>query len=287
MSGAKGFVGERLDARLRASGHEVVVVDREVEITDPGRVAASLSDARPDAVAHLAAVSSSVAANAEPELAARVNFLGAHAVLEATRVHAPGARVLLVTSGEIYGVAATGAPPFSEEDPLAPRTPYARTKACADRLGACAAEAGLDVVRVRPFNHTGPGQPPDFVAPSFAQQVARIRRGEQEPLLRVGNLESVRDFLDLEDVLDAYERLLDPAVPSGAYNVASGIGLRIGDLLDQLIDLAGVRCRVESDPARMRPTDHAVGDAGRLRGVTGWAPQVPFGRTLEKLLAAA
>jgi GDP-4-dehydro-6-deoxy-D-mannose reductase len=97
----------------------------------------------------------------------------------------------------------------------------------------------------------------------------------------------VRDFLDLEDVLDAYERLLDPTVAAGAYNVASGIGLRIGDLLDQLIDLGQVRCRVESDPARMRATDHAVGDASRLRDVTGWKPRVPFRRTLEKLLAAA
>jgi GDP-4-dehydro-6-deoxy-D-mannose reductase len=216
-----------------------------------------------------------------------VNFLGTQTVLDATRVHAPDARVLLVTSGEIYGVARPGAPPFREDDPLAPRTAYARTKACADRLGACYAETGRDVVRVRPFNHTGPGQPPAFVAPSFAQQVARIRRGEQEPLLRVGNLESVRDFLDLDDVLDAYERLLDPAVAPGAYNVASGVGLRIGDLLDQLLDLGGVRCRVETDPARMRPTDHAVGDAERLRAVTGWQPRIPFRRTLEKLLAAA
>jgi GDP-4-dehydro-6-deoxy-D-mannose reductase len=287
MSGAKGFVGQRLDTRLRASGHEVVGVDRDVEITDPDRVAASVADARPDAVVHLAAISSSVAASAEPELASRVNFLGTRAVLEATRLHAPAARVLLVTSGEIYGVGRVGAPPFREDAPLAPRSPYARTKACADRLGACYAEDGLDVIRVRPFNHTGPGQPPDFVAPSFAQQIGRIRRGEQEPLLRVGNLESVRDFLDLEDVLDAYERLLDPTVAAGAYNVASGVGLRIGDLLDQLIDLAQVRCRVENDPARMRPTDHAVGDASRLRDVTGWKPRAPFRRTLEKLLAAA
>lgn len=287
MSGAKGFVGRRFDTRLRASGHEVVGVDREVEITDADQVSASLAGARPDAVVHLAAVSSSAAANAEPELAARVNYLGTLVVLEAARVHAPGARVLLVTSGEIYGVAPVGSPPFREEDPLAPRTPYARTKACADRLGARHAERGLDVVRVRPFNHTGPGQAPDFVAPSFARQVARIRRGEQEPLLRVGNLDSVRDFLDLEDVLDAYERLLDPAVAAGAYNVASGVGVRIGDLLDQLIELGGVSCRVETDPARMRPTDRAVGDAGRLRAVTSWKPQIPFRRTLEKLLAAA
>jgi GDP-4-dehydro-6-deoxy-D-mannose reductase len=287
MSGAKGFVGSRLGVRLGASGHVLVGVDREVEITDAARVATSIRDAAPDAIVHLAAVSSSVAAREAPETAARVNFLGTRAVLEAARCIAPSARVLLVTSGEIYGSSVEDTRPIREDHPLAPRTAYARTKACADLLGARYARDGLDVLRVRPFNHTGPGQPPDFVAPSFAQQIARIARGEREPLMRVGNLESVRDFLDLEDVLDAYERLLDPGVAPGAYNVASGEGRRIGDLLDILLAESGVTCRVESDPARMRPTDHAVGDAGRLRAATGWAPRIPFRDTLKQLLAAA
>jgi GDP-4-dehydro-6-deoxy-D-mannose reductase len=188
----------------------------------------------------------------------------------------------------VYGSSSgAGARAFREDDPLAPATPYARSKACADLLGARYAEAGLDIVRVRPFNHTGPGQAPQFVAPAFARQVAAIAAGRSEPRLAVGNLESVRDFLDVEDVVDAYERLLDRAVPAGIYNVASGVGRRIGDLLGALIELSGARCEVVVDPERLRPTDYAVGDATRLREATGWAPRTPWRETISRLLAWA
>ena len=287
VSGASGFVGARLCARLRAAGHDVIGVDREVDVRDAARVAESLAAARPDALVHLAAVSSSAAAREEPARAASVNYLGARNVLEAMARHAPSARLLLVGSGEVYGASEPGAPPFTERDPLAPRTDYARTKACADLLGAACAARGLDVVRVRPFNHTGPGQPPDFVAPAFAGQIARIARGDGEPVLRVGNLDSVRDFLDVEDVIDAYEALLRSSAPAGVYNVASGVGVRIGALLDALREASGAAFRVEVDPRRWRETDCVVGDARRLREATGWSPRTPFPLTLERLLAAA
>jgi GDP-4-dehydro-6-deoxy-D-mannose reductase len=287
ITGAAGFVGRRLSARLRAAGHTVIGVDHEVEITDAARVARSLASARADAVVHLAAVSSTVHSLRAPEVAARVNYWGTHAVLVAARRHAPEARVLLVTSGEVYGSHAEGAPPFRETDPLAPRTPYARSKACADLLGEQCAARGQDVVRVRPFNHTGPGQAPGFVAPAFARQVAAIAAGRAAPRLAVGNLASVRDFLDVDDVVDAYQRLLDRDVPADAYNVASGVGRRIGDLLDALIEIAGARCETLVDPARMRPTDSSVGDASRLRAATGWEPRTPWRETLTRLLASA
>ena len=143
------------------------------------------------------------------------------------------------------------------------------------------------MVRVRPFNHTGPGQAPDFVAPAFARQVAAIAAGRSEPRLAVGNLASVRDFLDVDDVVDAYQRLLDRGVPAGVYNVASGVGRRIGELLDALIELSGARCAIEVDPERVRPTDVSVGDASRLRAATGWEPRTPWRETLSRLLAAA
>ncbi len=287
ITGAAGFVGRRLTQRLVAAGHTVIGVDREVEITDAPRVARSLASARADAIVHLAALSSPARSLREPEPAARVNYWGTRAVLAAAQREAPRARVLLVTSGEVYGSSALGAAPFREDDALAPRTPYARSKACADLLGARYAERGLDVVRVRPFNHTGPGQAPVFVAPAFARQVAAIAAGRGEPRIAVGNLASVRDFLDVEDVVDAYQRLLDRGVPADAYNVASGIGRRIADLLDALIELAGANCKIEVDPERVRPTDTSVGDASRLRAVTGWQPRVPWRETLRRLLAAA
>lgn len=287
VTGASGFVGRRLSARLTAGGHEVRGVDRELEITDAERVARAVARERPDAIVHLAALSSGALAAREPERTARVNYLGTLAVLEAARRGVPRARVVLVTSGEVYGSGAPGARPFRETDALAPRTPYARSKACADLLGAARAERGQDVIRLRPFNHTGPGQTDDFVAPSFARQVTAIAEGRREPRLRVGNLDSVRDFLDVDDVVEAYVRVLEGDVPPGAYNVASGVGVRIGDLLATLVDLAGIAPRIEVDPERLRPTDHAVGDASRLRAVTDWAPRVPWRDTLTRLLDAA
>ena len=148
-----------------------------------------------------------------------------------------------------------------------------------------AAERGQDVVRVRPFNHTGPGQRPDFVAASFAQQLARIEAGSAPPRMAVGNLDSVREFLDVRDVVAAYERLLDPAVPADVYNVATGEGIRVGALLDALIDIAGVDVEVAEDPARLRPTDSLVGDPARLRDRTGWRPERPLRDTLADSFA--
>jgi GDP-4-dehydro-6-deoxy-D-mannose reductase len=287
ITGAAGFVGRRLAAALSSAGHAVIGVDREVEITDAPAVARSLGSARADAIVHLAALSSPADSLREPTPAARVNYWGTRAVLEAACSEARRARILLVTSGAVYGNREVGAAPFRESDSFAPATPYATSKACADLLGERYAERGLDVVRVRPFNHTGPGQSPDFVAPAFARQIAAIAAGRSAPRIAVGNLDSVRDFLDVDDVVDAYQRLLEPGVPADAYNVASGVGRRIGDLLDALIELAGTQCAIEVDPARVRAIDTAVGDASRLRAATGWQPRVPWSDTLRRLLKAA
>jgi GDP-4-dehydro-6-deoxy-D-mannose reductase len=140
------------------------------------------------------------------------------------------------------------------------------------------------VVRVRAFGHTGPGQSDTFVLSNFARQTAEIEAGRREAVLRVGNLASVRDFLDVDDVVEAYVRLLDPDVPADIYNVASGIGTPLRDLLDKLLALANQRPLIECDPERVRPADFLVGDASRLRAATGWAPTVPIERTLERLL---
>jgi GDP-4-dehydro-6-deoxy-D-mannose reductase len=283
VSGARGFVGSWLVPHLEAAGHAVVAVDREVDVGDPAAVDGSIGAARPDAIVHLAAVASVPASIADPALAARVNALGALHVLRAAQRRAPAARVLLVSSGEVYGGA--GDVPFDEASPLLPATPYARAKAVADRLGAVFSARGLDVVRARPFNHTGPRQDDAFVASSFARQLAEIEAGRRAPVLAVGNLASIRDFLDVADVVEAYRRLLDRAVPAGAYNVASGVGIAVGDLLGRLLAACHAKPDLREDPARWRPTNAAVGDAGRLRRATGWAPRVPLDDTLARLLA--
>ena len=138
-------------------------------------------------------------------------------------------------------------------------------------------------VRIRAFNHTGAGQSDQFVASSFARQVARIRLGRQEASLRVGNLDSVRDFLHVDDVLDAYVALLDPSVPAAVYNVAGERATPIRDVLDRLVALAGVAPRVEVDPDRFRPTDWLVGDSSRLTRATGWRPRTSLDAILREL----
>ncbi len=283
VTGAEGFVGRHLVPRLRGDGHEVFATDRDLDVTDAAGVAKRVAELGPDAIVHLAALSSVAASWREPELSFRVNFLGSRSVLRAA-ASAAGVRVLWIGSADEYGSAAPGSPAFTEASPLRPGSPYARCKAAADLLGAVYADAGLDLVRVRPFNHAGPGQSPDFVLASFAKQVAEIESGRREPVLRVGNLDSIRDFLDIEDVIEAYVRLLDRSVAAGVYNVASGIGARVGDHLEALIALATTKPTVEIDPERLRPADFAVGDATRLRQASGWQPTIPMADTLERVL---
>jgi GDP-4-dehydro-6-deoxy-D-mannose reductase len=282
VSGAAGFVGAWLLPRLARAGHESIAAARAIDVLDAAAVDASIAAARPDAVVHLAARASVSDSFAEPAAAARVNYLGTLHVLRAVARRAPGARVLLVSSSDVYGGAAS-AEPIGESAPLAPVSPYARSKAAADRLGAAFASDGLDVVRARPWNHTGPGQTDAYVASSFARQLAEIALGRREPVLRVGNLDVVRDFLDVADVVDAYARLLDPRVPPGAYNVATGVGTKIARLLELLAAHARLEPAVEVDPERVRADRSSVGDATKLRAATGWSPQIPLEDTLARL----
>jgi GDP-4-dehydro-6-deoxy-D-mannose reductase len=283
VTGAGGFVGGHLLPRLAAAGHEPIGRDRDLDVTDPAALEAALDTLRPEAVIHLAAQASVAASARAAEATFRVNLLGSRALLEAIARRAPSARVVWVGSGEVYGVAPPGTPPFGEDAPLRPRSAYARTKASADLLAGGYAARGLDVVRARPFAHSGPGQSDDFVLPSFSRQLAEIAAGRREARLAVGNLDSVRDFLDVEDVVEGYLRLLDREVPARAYNLASGTGRRIGDVLESLMAIAGVRPEVKVDPERFRPTDHGVGSAARLRRATGWEPRVSLEVTLERL----
>ncbi|UCE86060.1 MAG: GDP-mannose 4,6-dehydratase [Deltaproteobacteria bacterium] len=284
VTGAGGFVGGRLLPRLEREGARVVGIDRELDVSRPAGIDALLDAERPNAIVHLAALSSVPRSRAEPDLTYRVNFLGTRVVLDATRRFAPGARVLVVSTGEVYGPLEPDAPPSTEASPLRPASPYAAAKASADLLARSFAAGGLDVVRARPFNHTGPGQRDEFVASSFARQIAEIEAGVRAPRLAVGNLDSVRDFLDVDDVIEAYWRLLDPATPAGVYNVATAGAVTIREVLDALLAHARVAPAVEVDPRLYRPTDAMRGDAHRIRQATGWEPRTPLRDTLGRLL---
>jgi len=285
VTGADGFVGRRLLPRLAEAGHESIAADvADFDIRDYRDVAAALSAARPDAVIHLAALSSVALSRNEPAECFRVNYLGSLNLIRAVEAHLPRARLMLIGSADEYETTRLDAAPYSEDTGLRPGSPYARTKAAAELLGLRARTRGLDVVCVRAFNHTGDGQSDTFVASSFAKQIAEIAEGLREPRMEVGNLEAVRDFLDVEDVVGAYLRLLDPDVPADVYNIASGIPLKIQELLDTLIDLAGVDPEVGTNPNFFRPTDQLVGDASKLRAATGWRPEIPLRDTLRGLL---
>jgi len=278
-------VGRRLVPRLERAGFAVEAHDLDLDVRDTAALETVLARTKPGLLVHLAAIASVPESRRAPERTFEVNYLGTHSVLEAVARACPEARVLLACSADPYGSSAPGAAPFSEASPLRPRSPYARTKAAADLLGGVYAARGLSVVRARAFNHTGPGQSDAFVLASFARQAAEIAAGRREAVLRVGNLDSVRDFLDVEDVLDAYLALADPGVAPGPYNVASGHGVRVGDALDAILRLCGIAPRIRVEASRVRPTDHAVGDAARLRAATGWRPQAPFQETLARLVA--
>lgn len=284
LTGASGFVGLRLLPRLIAEGHETIAAGDELDIRDLEQFEDVATNASPDAIIHLAAQSSVAASRRDPADCFRVNYLGTRNLLDIVMRRLPRARVLLVGSADEYRTTEVDSTPYPETTGLRPGSPYARTKAAAELLGAIASERGFDIMRTRSFNHLGAGQPDVFVASSFARQVAEIAAGVREPKLAVGNLESVRDFLDVEDVISAYLRLLDPAIQPGVFNIASGVPLKIASLLETLIELAGIDPEVTTNPEYFRPTDHLVGDATRLREATGWRPTIPIRDALASLL---
>ena len=302
VTGARGFVGRHLTAALRARGHHVVEADRHanvggepaehaellpVDVTDALAVRAAFDLARPDAVAHLAAQAAVPASLDDPAGTLEVNVRGTLHVLEAARALADEGvrpRVLLVSTGDVYGVQPRERYPLRESAPPLPRNPYAASKAAAEALAqAYARSFGVDAVVTRAFNHVGPGQDERFAVAAFAAQIARAAAGT-DPVVRVGNLEASRDVLDVRDVCEAYALLLEGAGAAGEiYNVCSGTATTMRELLRRLIEIAHVAVEVREDPARMRPADVpvSVGDAAKLRETTGWAPRIPLAAALR------
>jgi len=297
-------VGSWLVPALRASGRETIGVHlpelpsgdaaiewRPCDLRDRAAVAELVAVSRPDEIVHLAALASPSQAAREPLEALRANYLALDHLLNAMAGSAPRARLLFVSTGEVYGFAARGAQPWRESDRLWPHTIYAATKAAGEQLVRHAIERdGLDVVIARPFNHTGPGRPPIYAESSFAEQIARIERGLQEPLLHVGNLAAERDFSDVRDVVAAHLALLERGERGAAYNVCSGRACPIGEVLDLLVAHARVKPRVEVDPERWRALPEGasslVGDASRLHAL-GWRPRYALEDTLGALLEHA
>ncbi len=302
VTGASGFVGPHLRGALRAAfpGARLLATSRGEEVTgwdevlpldllDPASCAAAVERAAPDAVVHLAALAAVGDSFRDPARTWQVNLSGTLALAEAVRERAGDALFLHASSAEVYGLSFRAGTALAEDALLQPTNPYAVSKAAADLAIGEMALRGLRAVRMRPFNHTGAGQAEGFVVAAFARQAALIAAGRQEPALRVGALDRWRDFLDVADVCAGYVAALQAAdrlEPGAIFNLASGQPRRIGDILAELLRLAGIAPEIEAEEARLRPTDvrSTQGDASAARRVLGWAPAVPWERTLATVL---
>ena len=281
VTGAQGFVGGHLLTRL---GARAIALDADV--TDADALAEAVAAASSESVIHLAAASSVAASWTDAAEPWRVNALGTVNLLDAVRSHAPGARVLVVSTGDVYGQA--DEIPTPETAPFRPTSPYAASKAAAELAAGQFARAGSDVVVTRAFQHEGPGRDERFAVGSWAAQIARAEETGRGTVL-VGDLSPRRDITDVRDVTRAYEALLDPSVPPGTYNVASGHSVAMREVLDILVSLARCPIEVEEDPTRFRASEvtELSGDPSKLRAATGWAPAIPLEQTLADALDAA
>ncbi|MCA0405033.1 MAG: GDP-mannose 4,6-dehydratase [Proteobacteria bacterium] len=260
-----------------------------LDITDEQEVNRVVSAFRPDAIVHLAGISDIAAAQAAPREAWEINLHGTLHLARATLAHAPEATFLFAGSCQVYGSTALGGHPLSEEDLLAPNGEYAATKAAADLALGMLARRGLRCVRMRPFNHIGRGQSAAFAIPSFASQIAKIERGLQAPVIKVGNLEAERDFLDVRDVAAAYAMAClpgSPLKPGVILNLASGRAIRMRTILEKLIAMTGQTIEIEVDAARWRENEipRLVGNAELAASLLGWKPQHSIEETLRDVL---
>lgn len=305
ITGVGGFAGQHLAAHLLSMGDAVWGVARRavdwhaptvptsdrftllygdlLSVDDTRRVIAA---AQPESVYHLAARSSVHESFADPTGVLHDNSTVLVNVLETVRALAPRARVLVVSSSEIYGRASDDSP-LDERAELRPESPYAVSKATQDLLGYQYFVAHrLHIVRVRPFNYLGPGQSDRFVAASIARQIAEIEAGEREPFVSVGNLDAQRDFTDVRDMVVAFELALRCGEPGRAYNLGSGVAVSIRALVDRLLARSVVPVQVRIDPLRLRPADPSVSvcNPTLFRQRTGWEPRISLDASLEALL---
>jgi GDP-4-dehydro-6-deoxy-D-mannose reductase len=292
VTGGSGFVGHHLVAHHAAAGDEVVTCDRAplpdgevLDITDAAATVDLVGRVRPEVIYHLAGWADVGGSWHAPVEAFRANAEGTLNVLQAaTDVGVD--RVLAVSSADVYGAVSEDELPLTEDSPLRPASPYAASKVAADFL-ALQAWLGrrLPVLRVRAFNHLGPGQTDKFVAPALASRIAR-NEVEGGDVITIGNLSARRDFTDVRDVVRAYRLLMEHGEPGEVYNVCSGRDVAVQELADDLLAMASHPMRFETDPDLLRPVDVPVlrGDHTRLTKATGWQPDIPLSRTLTDLL---
>lgn len=303
ITGAGGFVGSHLIKALKASGEvEIFAATYKAtsdltnlippdhilvgDLTDLAFAQKLVQTAAPDVVYHLAALSvvHSSASLATSVMNGNTNI--SYNVLESVKLFAPKARFIAISSGNVYGAVQDTNHPLTEATPLRPLNPYAVSKVTQEMLALqyCLAY-GLDVVILRPFNHTGVGQTTDFVIPRLAQQFAKIEKGST-PVIEVGNLDSVRDFTDVSDMVQAYMLAADKCVSGEIYNIGSGQGHTIAEILKTLESLSKVKVEIKVKDSLVRLADVPVlvSESTKFISLTGWEPKVSLARTISDIL---
>ena len=308
ITGITGFAGSHLAELLLAEHPEVEVFGThrwrsrmenldhidggavqllEADLRDYSSIQQALERSRPDAIFHLAAQSFVPSSWTAPNETLTTNVQGQVNLFEAIRALRLDPVVQIACSSEQYGLVLPHEVPITEDNPLRPLSPYAVSKVAQDLLGYQYFQSyGLKVIRTRGFNHTGPRRGHPFVTSNFCRQVAAIEHGLQGPVIRVGNLDAVRDFTDVRDMVRAYWLAVERGRPGEVYNIASGRGISIRELLQMIVGLAKVKVEVEVDPERLRPSDVEIliGDSSKFRADTGWEPRIPFEQTVADLL---
>ena len=307
VTGIDGFVGSHLaEALLQRPGDRAFgfirgntpspLIDRirdrltliPCELNDLDGMRTAITKVNPDGIVHLAGQAFVPTSFTSPLETFQTNIIGTIHLLECVRQLKLACAVIVVSSGEVYGGVEASRLPIDESFPLMPQNPYAASKACADLLAQqYRSSFGLKVVVARPFNHLGPGQSEQFVGSAFAKQIAEIKLGKRPNELSVGNLDALRDFTDVRDVVQAYVKILAVADQHAVYNICSGVPTSVREILDTLRELSGLDFSIVTDPARMRPSDtHVItGSSQRLRVATTWEPRITLRQTLGDLLS--
>ena len=306
ITGVTGFAGSHLcDLLLTKEDVEIFGVKRwrsqteniehlhskitllEGDIRDSTSMREILKEVRPDRIFHLAAQSFVLTSWKLPMEVLETNIMGQLNLLEGVRSLGLDPLIHIAGSSEEYGLVQPEDLPLKEETPLRPLSPYGVSKVVQDLLGFQYFKSyGMRIIRTRGFNHTGPRRGSVFVTSDFAHQISLIEKKRIKPVIRVGNLEAVRDFTDVRDMMRGYWLALEKGEPGEVYNIASGKGIKIREVLDCLLKLSGVEVKIEEDPEKMRPSDVPIliGDSHKFREKSGWRPEIPFEKTLRDIL---
>jgi GDP-4-dehydro-6-deoxy-D-mannose reductase len=294
LTGGGGFVGTHVVAAGTPggafSGWDIVPLPRDCDVRDASALEAVAREVRPDAVLHLAAQSFVPRSFEDPRETFDINLGGTLNLLEALAAADFDGRMLLVSSGDVYGRVPEDELPVDESRLPRPRSPYAVSKIAAEQL--CLLwhmTRALDVMVARPFNHVGPGQDPRFVVPALARQVVEIAAGRRPAVIDAGDIDTTRDFTDVRDVVAAYSALLSGGNAGEIYVIGTGREARIRDLLALMCRFSGIDPEIRQDPARMRPSEQRrmAANASKLRKDTGWAPRISIETTLQEILNEA